>query len=46
LEFLDPVIKDMLPGLIDTLIMVDGGKIHIVKPANCISKLKSCLPCK
>mgnify|MGYP006879287653 CR=1 FL=1 len=42
-EFLDPVIKDMLPGLIDTLIMVDGGKLHIVKPKNCVDKLKGCL---
>jgi len=46
LEFLDPVIKDMLPGLIDTLIMVDGGKLHIAKPKNCANKLKGCFGCK
>lgn len=41
LEFLDPIIKDMLPGLIDTLVMVDGGKLSIAKPATCASKLKN-----
>ena len=41
LEFLDPIIKDMLPGLIDTLVMVEGGKLKIAKPATCASKLKS-----
>jgi|TARA_R110002020_G_scaffold69025_19_gene179976 hypothetical protein len=47
LEFLDPVIKDMLPGLIDTLIKVDGGKLHIApQPKKCGNKLKSCLGCK
>ena len=46
LEFLDPVIKDMLPGLIDTLIMVDGGKLHIAKPKHCADKLKGCFGCK
>ena len=42
-EFLDPVIKDMLPGLIDTLVMVEDGKLHIAKPKNCMAKLKGCL---
>lgn len=46
LEFLDPVIKDMLPGLIDTLVMVDGGKLHIVKPQKLMDKIKACLCCK
>jgi hypothetical protein len=46
LEFLDPVIKDMLPGLIDTLVMVDGGKLHIVKPNKIMDKVKACLCCK
>jgi hypothetical protein len=41
-EFLDPVIKDMLPGLIDTLVMVEDGKLHIAKPKNCMDKLKGC----
>ena len=46
LEFLDPVIKDMLPGLIDTLVMVDGGKLHIVKPQKLMDKIKARLCCK
>ena len=46
LEFLDPVIKDMLPGLIDTLVMVDGGKLHIVKPNKIMDKVKAGLCCK
>ena len=43
LEFLDPVIKDMLPGLIDTLVMVDGGKLHIVKPQKLMDKIRTLL---
>jgi len=46
LEFLDPVIKDMLPGLIDTLVMVDGGKLHIVKPQKLMDKIKARFCCK
>jgi len=42
LESLDPVIKQVIPGIIDALIIVENGKLVVDKPK---SILKKCLPC-
>lgn len=42
LESLDPVIKQVIPGIIDALIIVENGALVVDKPK---SILKKCLPC-
>jgi len=42
LESLDPVIKQVIPGIIDALIVVENGALVVDKPK---SILKKCLPC-
>lgn len=42
LESLDPVIKQVIPGIIDALIIVENGALIVDKPK---SILKKCLPC-
>ena len=41
LESLDPVIKQVIPGIIDALIIVENGALVVDKPK---SILKKCLP--
>ena len=38
LESLDPIIKKMIPNVIDTILRVEGGNLHINSPG-CLSKL-------
>ena len=47
LEHLDPVIKQVIPGVIDSLIKVENGQLVLEKPRNCLKKItqkiKRCL---
>ena len=47
LEQLDPVIKQVIPGVIDSLIKVENGQLVLEKPKNCWKKItqriKKCL---
>lgn len=47
LEQLDPVIKQVIPGVIDSLIKVENGQLVLEKPTNCWKKItqriKKCL---
>ncbi len=47
LENLDPVIKQVIPGVIDSLVKVENGQLVLEKPKNCWKKLtqkiKRCL---
>ena len=38
LESLDPIIKKMIPNVIDTIVRVEGGNLHI-NSTGCLSKL-------
>lgn len=38
LESLDPIIKKMIPNVIDTILRVEGGNLHI-NSTGCLSKL-------
>ena len=39
-ELLDPILKKLIPNLIDTLIKVDNKSIKLKKKQNCLSYLK------
>jgi len=42
LESLDPVIKKIIPSVIDTLIIVENGKLVVDKPKNLVQKICPC----